>query len=132
MENTNNKTYGTGYFRINLNSPRGNAYELLGIAGNLMDRLPHYTEEIQDAITKEMMDGDYEHLLETFAKHFGRVFFLYYSRKYEMELQPGEWGDEVRDDDEEECEHCGTPLTTEDEKEAKYCEECDEELYGLK
>lgn len=101
MSQDTTKTYGTGKLLINLNSPRGNAFELLGIAGNLMDQLK-WKDEKKDAITEEMMNGDYDHLLATFEKYFGRLFKLYYSKEYKLQLEKKEWGH--ADDDESEDE----------------------------
>jgi hypothetical protein len=92
--------YGTGAARINVNSPFGNVYNLLQFAEGIMMKLK-YTDEKQLAIQDEMMNGSYEHLLETFAKYFGRVFQLYYSDNYEMHLVEGDWGYEDEDEDEE-------------------------------
>ena len=52
---------------IDLTGPDGNAFVLIGKAGNLAKQLGLD----KDAIQKEMMKGDYEHLVNTFDKHFG-------------------------------------------------------------
>ena len=52
---------------IDLTGPDGNAFVLIGKAGNLAKQLGLD----KDVIQKEMMKGDYEHLVNTFDKHFG-------------------------------------------------------------
>ena len=58
---------------IDLTGPQGNAYFLLGTAKNLAKKLGLNGNEI----TKEMMSGDYEHLLEVFDENFGMFVTLY-------------------------------------------------------
>lgn len=58
---------------IDLTGPNGNAFYLLGTAGNLAKQLGLNSKEIQS----EMMKGDYEHLVETFDKYFGHFVTLY-------------------------------------------------------
>lgn len=58
---------------IDLTGPNGNAFFLLGTAGNLAKQLGLDKESIR----KEMMSGDYEHLVNTFDKHFGHFVTLY-------------------------------------------------------
>jgi hypothetical protein len=58
--------------QIDLSGPDGNAYFLLGTARVLARK----TGIDADAITKEMMTGNYEHLLQTFDKHFGHLVDL--------------------------------------------------------
>jgi hypothetical protein len=58
---------------IDLTGPEGNAFVLMAHAKNLAKAmgLDDYT------IVAEMMSSDYEHLVETFDKHFGeRVVLL--------------------------------------------------------
>lgn len=52
---------------IDLTGPDGNAFVLIGKAGNLSKQLGLD----KDAIQKEMMQGDYDHLVKVFDKHFG-------------------------------------------------------------
>ncbi len=52
---------------IDLRSPDGNAFVLMGIARRLAKKL----ELDGNAILKEMKSSDYEHLVATFEKHFG-------------------------------------------------------------
>ena len=58
---------------IDLTGPDGNAFVLIGKAGNLAKQLGLDKAKIQ----AEMMAGDYEHLVETFDKHFGDFVTLY-------------------------------------------------------
>lgn len=59
--------------KIDLTGPQGNAFFLLGTAKNLAKKLGLNGNEI----TKEMMSGDYEHLLEVFDENFGMFVTLY-------------------------------------------------------
>ena len=58
---------------IDLTGPDGNAFMLIGKAGSLAKQLGLD----KDVIQKEMMSGDYEHLVNTFDKHFGHFVTLY-------------------------------------------------------
>lgn len=58
---------------IDLTGPDGNAFVLLGIAGNLSKQLGFDSKHIQS----EMMKGDYEHLVKTFDNYFGDFVTLY-------------------------------------------------------
>jgi hypothetical protein len=58
---------------IDLTGPDGNSFMLIGRAINLAKQLGLD----KDAIQKEMMQGDYEHLVSTFDKHFGHFVTLY-------------------------------------------------------
>jgi hypothetical protein len=58
---------------IDLTGPDGNAFVLIGTAGKLAKQLGLDKESIQS----EMMSGDYEHLVNTFDKHFGHFVTLY-------------------------------------------------------
>lgn len=57
---------------IDLTGPDGNAFVLIGKAGNLAKQLGLD----KDAIQKEMMSGDYENLVKVFDKHFGNFVTL--------------------------------------------------------
>ena len=57
---------------IDLTGPDGNAFMILGKASRLASELDLDAK----AITKEMTSGDYEHLCNTFEKHFGHVVDL--------------------------------------------------------
>ena len=58
---------------IDLTGPDGNAFVLIGKAGNLAKQLGLDKAKIQS----EMMSGDYENLVNTFDKHFGHFVTLY-------------------------------------------------------
>lgn len=58
---------------IDLSGPNGNAFYLLGSAKNFAKQLGLDGEEI----TKQMMSGDYENLLEVFDSNFGSFVTLY-------------------------------------------------------
>ena len=58
---------------LDLTGPDGNAYALMGYASNLAKQLG----EDFDPIRKEMMSGDYEHLLKVMEKHFGDFIVMY-------------------------------------------------------
>ena len=58
---------------IDLTGPDGNAFTLLAYGNRLAKQLGLD----KDVIQKEMMSGDYEHLVNTFDKHFGHLVTLY-------------------------------------------------------
>jgi hypothetical protein len=58
---------------IDLTGPDGNAFVLIGKAGNLAKQLSLDGKAIQ----AEMMSGDYEQLVNTFEKYFGHFVTLY-------------------------------------------------------
>lgn len=58
---------------IDLTGPDGNAFFLLGTAGRLAKQLGLDSKAIQ----AEMMQGNYEHLVGVFDKHFGEFVTLY-------------------------------------------------------
>ena len=58
---------------IDLTGPQGNAFYLLGTAKNLAKQLGLDGKEIQ----AEMMEGDYEHLVQVFDREFGHFVILY-------------------------------------------------------
>ncbi len=58
---------------MDLTGPDGNAFVLIGTAGKLAKQLGLDKAKIQ----AEMMSGDYEHLVNTFDKHFGSFVTLY-------------------------------------------------------
>lgn len=60
---------------IDLDGPKGNAFELMGIAKGLAFRYGLPSWQIDDVIT-EMMSGDYNNLVKTFDKYFGSVVAL--------------------------------------------------------
>jgi hypothetical protein len=58
---------------IDLTGPDGNAFVLIGKAGNLAKQLGLDGKKIQ----AEMMNGNYEHLIEVFDREFGSIVTLY-------------------------------------------------------
>ena len=58
---------------IDLTGPQGNAMWLAGYAVKLAKQL----DLDGKAIRKDMMSGDYEHLLEVFEREFGSFVTLY-------------------------------------------------------
>ena len=58
--------------QIDITGPDGNAFALLGCARNFAKQLGWDAT----AITDEMKEGDYDHLLDTFEKHFGSIVEL--------------------------------------------------------
>ena len=60
---------------IDLSGPKGNAFELLGLATSTGKQFGWSKDGI-NSICKDMMSSDYKHLVETFDKHFGEVIDL--------------------------------------------------------
>ena len=60
---------------IDLNGPEGNAFYLLGTAMNLCKQIGISVER-RDEIIDEMRSDDYEHLIQTFDKYFGKLVDL--------------------------------------------------------
>ena len=60
---------------IDLTGPEGNAFVLLGYAKSLGSQLGLSALAIQ-GILEEMKLSDYEHLIQTFDKHFGDYVVL--------------------------------------------------------
>lgn len=58
---------------IDLTGPEGNAFVLLGYASKFAKQLGLDNDKIQD----EMTSGDYENLVNTFDKYFGKFVTLY-------------------------------------------------------
>ena len=59
---------------LNLKGPDGNAFALMGYAKKFANQLDLNEEEI----IKEMSSGDYNHLVDTFEKHFGHFVIMEY------------------------------------------------------
>lgn len=57
---------------IDLTGPDGNAFALMGYASRLAKQLGLDSKEI----IKEMMEGDYENLLQVFDREFGTFVIL--------------------------------------------------------
>jgi len=66
------KQQNYGPFVIDSTGPDGNAFVLLGYAKRYAKQLGLDGKAIQN----EMMQGDYEHLLEVFDKNFGDFIIL--------------------------------------------------------
>ena len=66
------KEQNQGPIVIDLNGPDGNAFVLLGKA----KRLARQLGLDRNAITSEMMSGDYENLIEVFDLEFGDFVIL--------------------------------------------------------
>jgi hypothetical protein len=62
--------------RIDLTGPQGNAFVLLAIAADL-GRKMGYSKKRIELIQDEMRLADYECLLQTFDREFGRIVDLY-------------------------------------------------------
>jgi len=60
---------------IDLNGSEGNAFYLLGTASNLCKQIGISVER-RDEILDEMRSDDYEHLIQTFDKYFGKLIDL--------------------------------------------------------
>ena len=57
---------------IKLNSPKGNAFHLLGVARKYSRMLGLNTKQVHD----EMTQSDYENLIKTFEKYFSEYVTL--------------------------------------------------------
>ena len=60
---------------IDLTGPDGNAYYLLGTAMNLCKQIGISSERTEE-ILDELKSSDYEHLIKTFDKYFGKLVDL--------------------------------------------------------
>ena len=61
---------------IDLTSPQGNAFYLLGMVNNIGRQLG-FNKEKRQKIHDEMTSGDYENLIKVFDKNFGGYVTLY-------------------------------------------------------
>lgn len=61
---------------IDLTGPEGNAFNIMGVATRLGEKLGKSKEDIR-SIINEMTSGDYEHLLEVFDREFGEFVIMY-------------------------------------------------------
>ena len=61
---------------IDLTGPQGNAFFLLGTASKLGRQLGWDRDEIE-ILLRQMKQGDYENLVNTFDKYFGNIVTLY-------------------------------------------------------
>lgn len=62
--------------QIDLQGPKGNAFDLMAIAENIGRQLK-VPKEKRDAIQKDMMSSDYDHLVATLEKHYGDYIDIY-------------------------------------------------------
>jgi hypothetical protein len=69
-----NKKEPTGPIVIDLTGSDGNAYALMAYAKRFAKQLEW--EDKGTALINEMMEGDYEHLLEVFDNAFGEFVIL--------------------------------------------------------
>ena len=60
---------------IDLNTPQGNAFYLLGVAQNYGKKLGYNKAQL-DEVFNDMQSGDYQHLIEVFEQHFNTVIEL--------------------------------------------------------
>lgn len=60
---------------IDLTSPQGNAFVLLGMANDFGKQLG-WDPKKRGEINTEMISGDYENLIRVFDKHFGDFVIL--------------------------------------------------------
>ncbi len=67
------KKKSNGRIEIDLTGPQGNAFFLIGTAGNLAKQFGMDSKKI----TSEMMSGDYENLIKVFDREFGSFVTLY-------------------------------------------------------
>ncbi len=76
IKSLKNRPQGPTPIEIDLTGPKGNAYHLLGLAGNLSKKLGH--DDLRtERILEEMMLTDYEGLLYTFDREFGLLVTLW-------------------------------------------------------
>jgi hypothetical protein len=61
---------------LDLTGPQGNAFVVLGTVQRLMKTLKFHEAQIK-TVKAEMMSGDYEHLIATAEKHFGKYIDFY-------------------------------------------------------
>lgn len=62
--------------QIDLRGQSGNSFALMAIADNIGKQLG-VSKDDRDAITKDMMSSDYEHLVATLEKHYGDYIDIY-------------------------------------------------------
>jgi len=107
--------------RINLNSPRGNIFSLIGCASSISEQLG-----LKTPVTDEMMKAtSYDDALKAFNKHLGFAVELWSSKEYSFE-------DQVRhcpcehEEHEDDCEDENPPLpeSDDDEEEEEDCSFC--------
>lgn len=62
--------------QVDLKGPEGNAFDLMAIAENIGKSLK-VPKEQRDAIQKDMMSSNYDHLVATLEKHYGDYIDIY-------------------------------------------------------
>jgi DNA-binding transcriptional regulator LsrR (DeoR family) len=67
------KKQNKSVIEVDLTSPQGNAFYLLGLASQLSKQLG--LDEVE--ILQEMQTSNYENLVKVFDKHFGKFVILY-------------------------------------------------------
>ena len=65
----------SGKMQIDLRSPDGNAFALIGLARKMGKQLGYHKPRI-DAIVGQMAESDYKHLLKVFEDNFGNFVEL--------------------------------------------------------
>jgi alanine-alpha-ketoisovalerate/valine-pyruvate aminotransferase len=60
---------------VDLTGPQGNAFYLLGLAGNLSKQLG-FDEEKKEEVLSQMKKSDYHALVNTFDAYFGEYVIL--------------------------------------------------------
>ena len=60
---------------IDLTGPQGNAFFMIGQARSCAKQLG-YSKEDTEQLLDDMQSSDYDHLIETFDKHFGDYITL--------------------------------------------------------
>tara|TARA_Y100000389_G_scaffold12919_1_gene11566 strand:+ start:590 stop:823 length:234 start_codon:yes stop_codon:yes gene_type:complete len=66
----------SGKIEIDLTGPDGNAYVLMAYARKLSEALG-YSKDKAEEVVEHMTEGDYEHFLNVFEKHYGEFVILY-------------------------------------------------------
>jgi len=76
IKSLKDRPQGPTPIEIDLSGPKGNAFYLLGLAGNLCRQL-RYDGSHTERILEEMRLTDYEGLLYTFDREFGLLVTLW-------------------------------------------------------
>lgn len=93
---------GNGSHYINLRGPEGNAFMLIGLANNWASQCLFEKEKIKQ-MNDELTSGNYEHLIQTFAKYWGSVSTLFREEdEYEGELEAQQWETDDEESEDEE------------------------------
>jgi hypothetical protein len=111
MATDTSRTYGSpdAIIRINLNSPVGNVYALMGAIGDYAKQVRLPKEKV-DAMNAEFnrKGATYETICETIGKNIGDIVELYYTPEYSFEIQQhrreSDESDDESDDDESDDE----------------------------